>query len=107
MGSSVFHGGFSTIIALAVLAPASTYIFVVFYRLWTGILLFGMANGFFLLPVILSYVGPLDTKIDRKLLKKEGKREADYDIKENSLAFSLSCDSQENQIQNNSNDTNR
>ena len=58
MGSSVFHGGFSTFLAIFVLSPSKTYIFVVFFRLWFGILIFGMANGFLLLPVILSFIGP-------------------------------------------------
>lgn len=57
MGSSVFHGGFSTFLAIVTLAPSKTYIFVVFFRLWFGIILFGMANGFMLLPVILSFIG--------------------------------------------------
>jgi len=61
MGSSVFHGGFSTFLAISVLAPAKTYIFVVFYRLWFGIILFGMSNGFLFLPVVLSLVGPTQT----------------------------------------------
>ena len=84
MGSSVFHGGFSTIVALVVLAPANTYIFVVFYRLWTGILLFGMSNGFFLLPVMLSYIGPVETMVDPTLFDDEADKETDYDFKENS-----------------------
>lgn len=61
MGSSVFHGGFSTFVSLSVLAPSKTYIFVVFYRMWFAIILFGMANGFLLLPVVLSFVGTIDT----------------------------------------------
>ena len=68
MGSSVFHGGFSTFVALSVLSPATTYIAVVFYRTWTGIIIFGMANGFFLVPVILSLIGPTETVIDPTLL---------------------------------------
>jgi len=60
MGSSVFHGGFSTFLAIVTLAPSKTYIFVVFFRLWFGIILFGMANGFMLLPVILSFVGQIN-----------------------------------------------
>ena len=64
MGSSVFHGGFSTFIAISVLAPAKTYIFVIFYRMWTGIIIFGMSNGFLLLPVVLSFIGPTETIID-------------------------------------------
>ena len=67
MGSSVFHGGFSTFLAISVLAPAKTYIFVVFYRLWFGIILFGMSNGFLFLPVILSLAGPTHTAEDPEM----------------------------------------
>ena len=63
MGSSVFHGGFSTFLAIVVLSPSKTYIFLVFFRLWFGIVLFGMANGFLLLPVILSFIGPTRTVV--------------------------------------------
>ena len=58
MGSSVVHGGFSTFLAISVLSVAKSYIFVVFFRLWFGIIVFGMSNGFILLPIILSLVGP-------------------------------------------------
>jgi hypothetical protein len=60
MGSSVFHGGFSTFLAIAALGPSKSYIFEVFFKCWFSIIFFGMANGFFLLPVILSYMGPTD-----------------------------------------------
>ena len=59
MGSSVFHGGFSTFLAIITLSAAKSYIFKVFFKMWFGIIIFGMANGFLLLPVILSFVGPL------------------------------------------------
>ena len=59
MGSSVFHGGFSTFLAISILGFSSSYVFKVFFRLWFGIIVFGMSNGFFLLPVILSFVGPV------------------------------------------------
>ena len=58
MGSSVFHGGFSTFLAISVLAGSKTYVFVVFYKMWFGIILFAMSNGFLLLPVVLSFIGP-------------------------------------------------
>lgn len=64
MGSSVFHGGFSTFIAILVLSGGNTYVFKVFYRLWFGIILFGMANGFILLTTMLSLVGPTHTVVD-------------------------------------------
>lgn len=60
MGSSVFHGGFSTFLAISCLAGSKSYVFVVFYKLWFGIIVFGMSNGFLLLPVLLSYIGPVD-----------------------------------------------
>ena len=82
-------------VALSVLAPANTYIFVVFYRLWTGILLFGMANGFFLLPVLLSYIGPIETMVDPNVYEEEGSKAINYDIKENSAVFNLTNESQE------------
>ena len=64
MGSSVFHGAFSTFLAIVVLGGAKSYIFVVFFRLWLGIIVFGMANGFLLVPVILSLIGPLGEHSD-------------------------------------------
>ena len=67
MGSSVFHGGFSTFLAIVTLAPAKTYIFLVFFRLWFGIILFGMSNGFMLLPVILSFIGQTENVSDPSL----------------------------------------
>ena len=73
MGLSVFHGRFSAFLALSVLSPANTYIFVVFYRMWFGIILFGVANGFLLLPVILSFVGTTETAMDHT--------DADYQTK--------------------------
>jgi len=60
MGSSVFHGGFSTLLAVMALGASSSYIFVVFFKLWVGIIIFGMSGGFFLLPIIFSYIGPCD-----------------------------------------------
>ena len=59
MGSSVFHGGMSTFIAISVLGLSQTYTFQVFFKMWVGIVIFGMSNGFLLLPVVLSLIGPL------------------------------------------------
>ena len=81
MGSSVFHGGFSTFVAISVLAPAKTYIFVVFYRMWFGIILFGMANGFLLLPSILSFVGPTKTFVDHSHLDFEDEKDSKIEMK--------------------------
>ena len=40
------------------LSGSKSYIFIVFFKAWFGIIIFGMGNGFILLPVMLSYVGP-------------------------------------------------
>lgn len=71
MGSSVFHGGFSTLLAIAVLGPSKTYIFEVFFKMWFGIIVFGMANGFLLLPVLLSYFGPVAQVMEPVSFKPE------------------------------------
>jgi len=60
MGPSVFHGAFSTFLAIVVLSRSKSYIFMMFFRMWFGIIIFGVANGFILLPVLLSLCGPLN-----------------------------------------------
>ena len=75
MGSSVFHGGFSTLLAILTLAPSSSYVFVVFFKMWVGIIIFGMANGFLLLPVVLSFIGPVEEEVDIK--KKDNKEKSE------------------------------
>ena len=59
MGSSVFHGGFSTFIAISILGFSQSYSFQVFFKTWMGIVIFGMSNGLILLPVVLSLIGPV------------------------------------------------
>ena len=59
MGACVFHGAFSTFLAIIVLSPSKSYIFVSFFKMWFGIIVFGTANGFILLPVLLSLFGPI------------------------------------------------
>ena len=48
MGSSVFHGGFSTLLAVSMLGLARLYIFSVFFKTWFTMILFGMLNGMIL-----------------------------------------------------------
>lgn len=60
MGSSVFHGAFSTLLAIIVLSPSNSYVFKSFFKMWFGIIIFGVLNGFILLPVMLSLCGPLN-----------------------------------------------
>ena len=70
MGSSVFHGGFSTLLAISVLFFSKLYIFQVFFKTWFSMISFGMLNGMILQPVILSFIGSVDTR-DMNKNKKE------------------------------------
>lgn len=93
MGSSVFHGGFSTFLAIISLAAARSYIFVVFFRMWFGIIMFGMANGFLLLPVILSFIGPIGEVMDddaktNKVVDSKGEGDVEMKKKENEVTTS-------------------
>merc|ERR1719331_1435422 len=64
MGTSVFHGAFSTFLAIVVLSPSKSYVFVMFFKMWFGIIIFGVANGFVLLPVLMSLCGPLNEVVE-------------------------------------------
>ena len=48
MGSSVFHGGFSTLLAISVIAFARLWSFVIFFKTWFTMIIFGMLNGLIL-----------------------------------------------------------
>ena len=78
MGSSVFHGAFSTFLAIIVLAPSKSYIFNSFFKMWFGIILYGVANGFILLPVLLACFGPLNTNPNTSEIQH---RETEQDAK--------------------------
>lgn len=65
MGSSVFHGAVSTFLAIIILAFSKSYIFEVFFKMWFGIIIFGVANGFILLPVLLSFIGPAQLEYEK------------------------------------------
>ena len=59
MGSSVMHGAISTILATSALAGSNSFIFMSFFKMYLGIVIFGLMNGFILLPVLLSLCGPI------------------------------------------------
>lgn len=61
MGGSVLHGALSSWLAIIILSGSKSYIFRAFFKMWFGIILFGIANGFILLPVLLSFCGPVST----------------------------------------------
>ena len=61
MGSSVFHSGISTLLAISMMAFAGLYSFEVFWKTWTIMIVFGLLNGMILQSIILSFIGPIQT----------------------------------------------
>ncbi|XP_043202388.1 patched domain-containing protein 3-like, partial [Amphibalanus amphitrite] len=58
LGLPILQGGFSTILGVATLYFAPSYIFVTFFKTNFLVIFFGMVHGIFLLPVLLSLFGP-------------------------------------------------
>ena len=57
--SSMLHSAIITIFAIAAIGFGSeSYFFEVFFKLWLGIVIFGLLNSFFFVPVVLSLIGP-------------------------------------------------
>lgn len=58
IGPAVWNGGFSTFLAIVLLSSSESYIFVTFFKVLSGVVLFGLFYGLAFLPVILSIIGP-------------------------------------------------
>jgi len=61
LGPSVFRGGISTIIGIAITGITVTYVFQTFFRYLMTILVLSLWNGLAVMPVVCSLVGPMPT----------------------------------------------
>ena len=57
-GSPIFNGALSSLIGVAMLAAAKSYIFNSFFRVMVLVILFGIGHSVLFLPVVLSVIGP-------------------------------------------------
>merc|ERR1712141_97164 len=58
IGPAVLNGGFSTFLALVVLATSDSYIFGTFFKLFFLVIVFGLFHGLVFLPALLGLIGP-------------------------------------------------
>jgi len=76
IGPAVFNGGFSTFLAFVLLAGSKSHVFATFFKVFFLVVLFGLYNGLFVLPVTLSFIGPKaygseEPKNEEKALEEE------------------------------------
>lgn len=72
MSNSVLHSAIITLITVIILGIGTkSYFFNVFTKLWIGIIIFGLLNAFFFVPVILSLVGPTPDNDDKVKERKQ------------------------------------
>ncbi len=67
MGSSILHGGMSTFMAVIVMSQGKLYSVVLFFRIWVCIIGYGLLNGLVLLPIVLSFIGPVDFREQKEV----------------------------------------
>eukprot|EP00523_Entomoneis_sp_CCMP467_P014523 CAMPEP_0168780548 /NCGR_PEP_ID=MMETSP0725-20121227/8174_1 /TAXON_ID=265536 /ORGANISM="Amphiprora sp., Strain CCMP467" /LENGTH=926 /DNA_ID=CAMNT_0008830391 /DNA_START=34 /DNA_END=2814 /DNA_ORIENTATION=- len=81
VGAAVMNGAITTFLAVAILLMSESYVFWVLSRMFLLTVLFGVANGLLLLPVLLSMIGPKAFEHHKELpnedLADESVREGD------------------------------
>ena len=73
IGGAVLEGAVSTMIPVAILGLASSYVFQVFHQMLVSIVVLGAFNGLIVLPVLLSLVGSAPLASATKRCDEEGR----------------------------------
>ena len=58
MGPAVLNGGFSTFLAFAMLMSSQSFVFLIFFKIFFLVVIFGLYHGLVFLPCLLSFIGP-------------------------------------------------
>ena len=74
-GPAVFNGGFSTFLAFVLLAGSKSHVFMTFFKVFLLVVVFGLYNGLFVLPVVLSLIGPTSYLTDDNVANETVKEE--------------------------------
>ena len=80
-GPAVFNGGFSTFLAFVLLAGSKSHVFMVFFKVFLLVVVFGLFNGLFVLPVVLSLIGPASYLTDSNEAKESVTEEEEEPLK--------------------------
>ncbi|XP_057324221.1 NPC1-like intracellular cholesterol transporter 1 [Microplitis mediator] len=70
IGAAVLYGAGSTLLAQSLLAFSEAYVFRTFFKIFFLVISFGVWHGLFLLPVILSSIGPQSLQVGRTKIDK-------------------------------------
>lgn len=70
IGAAVLYGAGSTLLAQSLLAFSEAYVFRTFFKIFFLVISFGVWHGLFLLPVILSSIGPRSLQVGRTRINK-------------------------------------
>jgi len=70
---AVLNGGFSTLLALSLLATSKSHVAMSFFKIFFMICIFGLFHGLILLPTVLCMIGPSDEDMIRHNSKRKSK----------------------------------
>jgi len=73
IGPAVFNGGFSTFLAVVLLAFSNSYVFKTFFKVFFCVVLYGLFHGLCYLPVLLSAIGPSPYESAKSHEQKSGR----------------------------------
>ena len=62
---AVLNGGFTTFLALVVMADSNTHAFQIFFKVFFLTVLFGLFHGVIFLPALLSWIGSNNIKEEK------------------------------------------
>nr|KAG5709557.1 hypothetical protein BaRGS_001607 [Batillaria attramentaria] len=64
--SPIFNGGISSLVGVVILLASDTYIFTTFFKIMFLVILFGVLNAVFFMPVVLSLIGPENRPLSKE-----------------------------------------